>query len=148
VYRFSQYLFSIPLSDDSCPVKSAVSRAPCPGRATSDYVSIHHIDGRTGPGCHLLVLPLCAGCHQGGTGNDKSLVAVHPHKTRSEKLHGNQLKLLDAPVAPFSAGGQRTLDLGLDTHAHTGQHQCSQALQRQFALAAGRSGVLAMPGRQ
>jgi hypothetical protein len=65
------------------------------GRATSEYVSIHHIDGRTRPGCHLLVLPLCAGCHQQGTGNDKSLVAVHPNKARFEKLYGSQLELLD-----------------------------------------------------
>lgn len=62
--------------------------------ATNDYVSIHHIDGRTKPGCHLLVLPLCAGCHQQGTGNDKSLVAVHPNKARFEKLYGTQLELL------------------------------------------------------
>lgn len=64
------------------------------GRAISDYVSIHHIDGRSKPGCHLLVLPLCAGCHQQGTGSDKSLVAVHPYKARFEKLYGTQLGLL------------------------------------------------------
>jgi hypothetical protein len=64
------------------------------GRATSDYVSIHHIDGRTKKNCHQLVLPLCAGCHQQGTGTDKSLVAVHPNKTRFEQLYGTQLELL------------------------------------------------------
>lgn len=63
------------------------------GLATSDYVSIHHIDGRTKPGCHRNVLPLCAGHHQQGTGNDKSLVAVHPSKTRFEDLYGTQAEL-------------------------------------------------------
>jgi hypothetical protein len=36
------------------------------------------------------VLPLCAGHHQQGTGEDKSLVAVHPNKARFEKLYGTQ----------------------------------------------------------
>jgi hypothetical protein len=63
------------------------------GLATSDYVSIHHIDGRTKPGCHMNVLPLCAGHHQQGTGNDKSLVAVHPNKARFESLYGTQAEL-------------------------------------------------------
>jgi L-alanine-DL-glutamate epimerase-like enolase superfamily enzyme len=63
------------------------------GLATSDYVSIHHIDGRTKPGCHMNVLPLCAGHHQQGTGNDQSLVAVHPNKARFEALYGTQEEL-------------------------------------------------------
>lgn len=57
------------------------------------YVSIHHIDGRTKPGCHMLVLPLCAGHHQDGTGEDKSLLAVHPWKARFEARYGAQLEL-------------------------------------------------------
>lgn len=56
-------------------------------------VSIHHIDGRTKPGCHSLVLPLCAGHHQQGTGNDPTLVAVHPYKARFVKLYGTELEL-------------------------------------------------------
>jgi hypothetical protein len=60
----------------------------------TDYVSIHHIDGRTKPGCHKKVLPLCAGHHQDGTGNNKDLIAVHPFKARFEALYGNQLELL------------------------------------------------------
>jgi hypothetical protein len=58
------------------------------------YVSIHHIDGRTKPGCHMTVLPLCAGHHQYGTGNDKSMIAVHPYKKRFEERYGSQLSLL------------------------------------------------------
>lgn len=57
-------------------------------------VSIHHIDGRTKPGCHSLVLPLCAGHHQDGAGEDKTLIAVHPWKKRFEAYYGAQLDLL------------------------------------------------------
>lgn len=30
----------------------------------NDYASIHHCDGRTKPGCHKKVLPLCGNHHQ------------------------------------------------------------------------------------
>ncbi|AOY88633.1 recombinase [Marinobacter salinus] len=56
-------------------------------------VSIHHIDGRTKPGAHMKVLPLCAGHHQDGTGIP-GLVAVHPWKARFEKLYGRQMEIL------------------------------------------------------
>lgn len=56
-------------------------------------VSIHHIDGRTKPGAHLKVLPLCAGHHQDGTG-EPGLIAVHPWKARFEHAYGNQYDLL------------------------------------------------------
>lgn len=57
------------------------------------HVSIHHVDGRTKPGCHKLVLPLCAGHHQDGTGVP-GLIAVHPWKARFEKIYGAQLDLV------------------------------------------------------
>ncbi|MES2148615.1 MAG: Ref family recombination enhancement nuclease [Pseudomonadota bacterium] len=57
-------------------------------------VSIHHIDGRTKPDCHKKVLPLCAGHHQDATDEDKTLVAVHPHKARFERRYGPQMQLL------------------------------------------------------
>lgn len=60
----------------------------------NDYVSIHHIDGRTKPGCHKRVLPLCAGHHQDGAGEDKSMIAVHPHKARFEQRYGSQEALM------------------------------------------------------
>lgn len=56
-------------------------------------VSIHHIDGRTKPGAHMKVLPLCAGHHQDGTGIP-GLIAVHPWKARFEAAYGKQLDLL------------------------------------------------------
>jgi len=57
-------------------------------------VSVHHIDGRTKPGAHLLVLPLCAGHHQSGTGANPTLIAVHPDKARFEARYGMQRELL------------------------------------------------------
>lgn len=57
-------------------------------------VSVHHVDGRTKPGAHMLVLPLCAGHHQDGTGANPTLIAVHPHKARFEERYGTQRELL------------------------------------------------------
>ena len=65
----------------------------------NDYVSIHHIRGRTQKGAHYDVLPLCAGHHQDGTGNDKSMIAVHPWKARFEAWYGTQYELLDECLA-------------------------------------------------
>lgn len=56
-------------------------------------VSIHHIDGRTKPGAHERVLPLCAGHHQDGTGIP-GLIAVHPWKRQFEQKYGSQYELL------------------------------------------------------
>lgn len=58
-----------------------------------EEVSIHHVDGRTKPGAHMNVLPLCAGHHQDGTGVP-GLVAVHPWKARFEKMYGKQSEIL------------------------------------------------------
>lgn len=63
------------------------------GRYTEE-VSIHHIEGRTRPGAHMKVLPLCANHHQEGTGNIPGLIAVHPWKARFEMQYGKQEELL------------------------------------------------------
>lgn len=57
-------------------------------------ISLHHIDGRTKPGAHFLVLPICAGHHQAGTGPNPMLIAVHPDKARFEARYGTQRELL------------------------------------------------------
>lgn len=62
-------------------------------------VSVHHIDGRTKQGAHMLVLPLCAGHHQAGTGANPTLIAVHPDKARFEARYGTQRELLAECVA-------------------------------------------------
>lgn len=56
-------------------------------------VSVHHIDGRTKPMAHWMVLPLCAGHHQDGTGR-KGLIAVHPWKHRFQERYGMQVELM------------------------------------------------------
>lgn len=58
------------------------------------WISLHHIDGRTKPGAHKLVIGLCAGHHQDGTGTDPAMIAVHPYKARFEARYGTQLELL------------------------------------------------------
>lgn len=62
-------------------------------------ISLHHIDGRTKPSAHFLVLPLCAGHHQAGTGPNPSLIAVHPDKARFEARYGKQQDLLAECIA-------------------------------------------------
>jgi len=57
-------------------------------------VSVHHIDGRTKDGAHFLVLPLCGGHHQAGTGANPTLIAAHPDKARFEARYGTQRDLL------------------------------------------------------
>lgn len=56
----------------------------------NDYVSIHHIDGRTKPDAHWKVLPLCASHHQ----DDGLAIAVHPRKAVFETRYGKQMDLL------------------------------------------------------
>lgn len=68
------------------------------------YVSIHHIDGRTKPNAHWLVLPLCAGHHQDGYGMP-GMIAVHPYKARFEQRYGRQLDLLSQAVEALRAQG-------------------------------------------
>jgi hypothetical protein len=68
------------------------------------WASIHHIDGRTKPGAHFKVLDLCAGHHQDGTGEDKSLIAVHPHKARFEARYGTQYDLLAECIELINSG--------------------------------------------
>jgi hypothetical protein len=51
---------------------------------------IHHVDGRTKPGCHRKVLPLCAPHHQ----DDGTKISVHPWKKRFELQYGTQEELM------------------------------------------------------
>lgn len=68
------------------------------------HCSIHHMDGRTKPHAHWLVLPLCAGHHQDGYGAP-GMIAVHPYKARFEQRYGRQLDLLAQAVAELQAQG-------------------------------------------
>lgn len=58
----------------------------------NDYCSIHHCDGRTKPDAHWLVLPLCAGHHQAGTGAPW-MKSVHGHKRDFVRMYGSEAEL-------------------------------------------------------
>lgn len=60
----------------------------------NNHVSIHHIDGRTKPGAHKKVLPLCAPHHQQDDTDPMQRTAVHPNKARFEQQYGTQTELL------------------------------------------------------
>lgn len=77
-------------------------------------VSVHHIDGRTKPGAHLLVLPLCAGHHQDGAGANPTLIAVHPYKARFEARYGAQHELLAECVAMIRNSGVAAVNPSAD----------------------------------
>lgn len=57
----------------------------------NNYVSIHHCEGRTKKGAHMLVLPLCDRHHQTG-GEDAP--SIHPWKARFEAKYGTQEELM------------------------------------------------------
>lgn len=54
------------------------------------HVSIHHCDGRTKPGAHMEVLPLCGPHHQTG---GLEAPSIHPWKARFERKYGTQESL-------------------------------------------------------
>lgn len=60
----------------------------------NDVVSIHHCDGRTKPGCHERVLPLCAEHHQRDDTDLLQRIAIHPDKGRFEARYGTQAELM------------------------------------------------------
>lgn len=53
-----------------------------------DHTSMHHLDGKTKPGAHLLTIPLCPAHHQHGP------TARHVNKKRFEQLYGKEYDLL------------------------------------------------------
>lgn len=59
------------------------------GIPDNDFVSIHHIVGRTKPGCEKLVLPLCGPDHQTGD------LAFHKNKSRFVAAWGTERALLE-----------------------------------------------------
>lgn len=61
----------------------------------NDHASVHHIDGRTKPDAHWLVLGLCGPHHQD---DGSGAIAVHPWKARFEAEYGKQRALLAEAV--------------------------------------------------
>ena len=58
------------------------------------HVSLHHIDGRTKPGAHLLVIPLCAPHHVQDDTDPLGRVSVHGRKATFVSRYGTELELL------------------------------------------------------
>ena len=58
------------------------------------WISLHHIDGRTKPGAHMLVLPLCAPHHQQDDSDPAGRLSVHGHKAQFTARYGTELELL------------------------------------------------------
>lgn len=85
-------------------------------RKTNDftnYVSVHHIDGRTKPNAHWLVIPLCAHHHQ-DLGFSSDFIPVHPFKTRFEEAYGKQIDLARQCVELLLTGGFEVPDAALE----------------------------------
>jgi hypothetical protein len=58
------------------------------------HVSLHHVDGRTKPGAHFLVLPLCAPHHQPDDTDPLERVALHGSKKVFGQMYGTERELL------------------------------------------------------
>jgi hypothetical protein len=58
------------------------------------WISLHHIDGRTKPGAHLEVLPLCAPHHQQDDTDPLQRPSVHGRKATFTARYGTEQELL------------------------------------------------------
>jgi hypothetical protein len=61
---------------------------------TNQVISLHHIDGRTKPGAHFLVLPLCAQHHQQDDSDIRRRISVHGRKATFQARYGAERELL------------------------------------------------------
>lgn len=57
-------------------------------------VSIHHIDGRTKPGAHFLILPLCGAHHQQDDSDPVQRISLHGRRATFQAQYGTELELL------------------------------------------------------
>ncbi len=69
-------------------------------------VSLHHIDGRTKPGAHFLVLPLCAEHHQQDDTDPRQRISVHGRKATFQARYGTERELLAECIAMLAPAGQ------------------------------------------
>lgn len=66
---------------------------------TNHVISLHHIDGRTKPGAHLLVLPLCAPHHVQDDSDPRGRISLHGRKATFQARYGTERELLAECVA-------------------------------------------------
>lgn len=78
-------------------------------------VSIHHCNGRTKPGCHRDVLPLCGPHHQK---IEPGVLAVHGDKRAWEARYGKQIDLVVLLMAEVGSliGGRRSARSQFENH--------------------------------
>lgn len=60
----------------------------------NSHVSIHHIDGRTKPGAHFVVISLCAEHHQQDDTDPMGRISVHGRKKQFVAQYGTERELL------------------------------------------------------
>lgn len=70
------------------------------------HISLHHIDGRTKPGAHFLVLPLCPSHHQQDDTDPLQRISLHGAKKRFVERYGTEAELLAELVAMVAPGMQ------------------------------------------
>ena len=61
---------------------------------TNHAISLHHIDGRTKPGAHFLILPLCAPHHQQDDTDPRGRISLHGRKATFQARYGTERELL------------------------------------------------------
>ena len=61
---------------------------------TNHTISLHHIDGRTKPGAHFLVLPLCGPHHQQDDTDPRRRISLHGRKATFQAHYGTERELL------------------------------------------------------
>ncbi len=66
-------------------------------------VSLHHIDGRTKPGAHFLVLPLCAPHHQQDDTDLRHRISLHGRKATFQARYGTERELLAECLAMLAS---------------------------------------------
>lgn len=67
------------------------------------WISLHHIDGRTKPGAHALVLPLCGPHHQQDDTDPMQRPSVHGRKATFTARYGTERELLAECLALVGA---------------------------------------------
>lgn len=67
-------------------------------------ISLHHIDGRTKPCAHFLVLPLCGPHHQQDDTDPFGRISLHGRKATFQARYGTERELLAECIAMLENG--------------------------------------------
>ena len=73
---------------------------------TNHVISLHHIDGRTKPGAHFLVLPLCAEHHQQDDTDLHQRISLHGRKATFQARYGTERELLAECIEKLEERGE------------------------------------------